>query len=239
MMILALDAGNTRIKWGLWAGGFVAQGSIATAEAERLFDALHAHVRPDRLIGSNVAGAQVGGRIERALAPWGGAVHWIVSTAQQCGVRSAYAVPGQLGTDRWAGLIGARARAAGDVLVVNCGTAVTIDALTADGEFLGGLILPGIELMGRALARGTAGLPEERGAFEPFPRSTANAIHSGALQAICGAVERMRSAFLQRGAQAGVIMSGGAAQVVAPLLAPAPILAPNLVLEGLVEIVRA
>ncbi len=237
-MILALDAGNTRIKWGLWAGGFVAQGSIPTAYADRLFDALHMHARPRRAIASNVAGDPVRRQIEQSLQPWGGTVQWVESSAERCGVRNGYAVPGQLGTDRWAGLIGAHARAHGDVLVVNCGTAVTVDALTADGAFLGGLILPGIDLMGQSLARGTAGLPLEEGAFEVFPRSTANAIHSGALQAVCGAIERMRTAFVAQREQVGVIMSGGAAHRIAPLLAPAPVLAPSLVLEGLVEIAR-
>ena len=68
---------------------------------------------------------------------------------------------------------------------------MTIDALTADGEFLGGLILPGPELMAEALATGTAGLPRQPGQFEVFPTSTANAIFSGALQAVCGAIERI------------------------------------------------
>jgi len=238
-MILALDAGNTRIKWGLWADGFLAQGSILTAQAARLFDALHAHARPASAIGSNVAGAAVGEQLEQALQPWRLPVHWIESRAEQCGVRSGYRVPAQLGTDRWAALIGAHARGIGDALVVNSGTAVTIDALTAGGHFLGGLILPGVELMGRALAQGTAGLSLRAGVFEPFPRDTADAIHSGALQALCGAVDRMRRALGRESASVNVVLSGGAAHLLAPMIEPAPILAPSLVLEGLVEIARA
>jgi len=240
-VILAIDAGNTRIKWGLWEDrGFVAQGSVLSARAADLADALHRLARPRDAIGSSVAGASVTAQIEQVLAPWGVAVRWIAATASACGVTSGYAEPAQLGADRWAALIGAHARFAEACLVVNAGTAITIDALTADGRFLGGLILPGIELMASALARGTAGLVQRPGRFETFPTSTGNAIHSGALQAACGAIERM-----QRGMHAAghepprVVLSGGAAHLLAPLLEHAPTLAPSLVLEGLIESARA
>lgn len=237
-MILALDAGNSRIKWGLWANGFVAQGSLPSADAVQLFDALHVHAPASRAIGSNVAGGEVRARIEQALQPWHLAPEWISSCEFQCGVHNGYAAPGQLGSDRWAALVGAHARGPGDALVVNCGTAVTVDALTASGEFLGGLILPGVHMMARALSQGTAGLPLEPGAFHAFPDNTASAIHSGAVQAICGAVDRMRAALSVRtGGEVAVLMSGGAAPVLAPHL-HATVLAPNLVLEGLVEIAR-
>jgi len=238
-VILALDAGNTRIKWALWADGFLAQGSLPSAQAGQLFDALHAHPRPARAIGSIVAGDAVRAQIEASLRGWRMPVQWIAGASEQCGVRSRYAVPDQLGSDRWAALIGAHARGLGDAVVVDCGTAVTVDALTDGGEFLGGLILPGLDLMRAALARGTARLPLDSGVFEPFPRNTADAIHSGGVQAICGAIERMRAALLARSAQVAVLLTGGAAPVVAPWLCPAPVLAPNLVLEGLVEIARA
>ncbi|MCC7547230.1 MAG: type III pantothenate kinase [Burkholderiales bacterium] len=239
-MILVLDAGNARIKWGLWADGFVAHGSIPSERAAQLFDALHVHARPSRAIGCNVAGPQVRQHVEAALQGWRMPVEWIASRAEQCGVRSRYEDPVQLGSDRWAALIGTHARRLGDAVVVDCGTAVTVDALAGDGEFLGGLILPGIALMQHALARGTAELPLGGGVFEPFPRNSANAIYSGAVQAICGAIERMRTLLLARGADhASVVLCGGDAQVVAPLLTPAPLFAPALVLEGLVEITRA
>lgn len=239
-MILVLDAGNTRIKWGLWAERFVAQGSVPSAQAAQLFDALCPYARPQQAIGSNVAGVQVREQIEVALKPWNLALRWVESSTQQYGVRNHYRTPGQLGSDRWSALVGARARCLGDALVVDCGTTVTIDALTAEGEFLGGLILPGVELMGRALAQGTAGLPLESGMFEPFPRNTANAVHSGALQAVCGAIERMRQALCEAGSgNAQVLLSGGGAHLLVPLLDPAPSLAPDIVLEGLVEMARA
>jgi type III pantothenate kinase len=240
MPILAIDAGNTRIKWGLWEDrGFIAQGAILTADAARLADALHTLARPQRSIACSVASLQVRNQIEQTLAPWGGGPQWVVSRREQCGVVSRYAVPEQLGADRWAALIGAHVGHAGACVVVNAGTAVTIDALTADGEFLGGLILPGFELMAEALATGTAGLPRLPGRYELFPTGTANAIFSGAVQAVCGAIERVERSLVAAGqAEPQIVMSGGAGELIAAHLGRAVAFAPDLVLEGLVAIAR-
>jgi type III pantothenate kinase len=187
-----------------------------------------------------VAGAQVRAQIEQALAPWSLRPEWVVSRREQCGVLSRYAVPEQLGADRWAALIGARARHTGACVVVNAGTAVTIDALTPAGEFLGGLILPGPELMAQALADGTAGLPRQPGQFEVFPTSTANAIFTGAVQAACGAIERVERALAAAGhSEPQIVISGGSGELVAARLGRPVTLAPNLVLEGLVAMARA
>ena len=240
-MILAIDAGNTRIKWGLWEDrGFVAQGSILTSRAETLPDALHMLARPAAAIGSNVAGAAVRTVIEAALSPWRIGVRWIISAAAQCGVSSCYENPQQLGTDRWAALVGARARCAQACVVANVGTAVTVDAMTAQGEFLGGLILPGLELMARALASGTADLPLQPGRYETFPANSVNAIRSGATQAIAGAIERMARNMAEAGhGDPQLILSGGAAEVIVPVLGRPCALVPTLVLEGLVAIAQA
>jgi type III pantothenate kinase len=240
MPILAIDAGNTRVKWGLWEDrGFIAQGAILTANAAQLADALHMLARPQRSIACSVASAQVRGHIEQALAAWGGGPEWIVSRREQCGVVSRYALPEQLGADRWAALIGARMRDAGACVVVNAGTAVTIDALTPGGEFLGGLILPGLELMAAALANRTAGLPLMAGEFEPFPTSTANAVFSGALQGACGAIERIERGLIALGhSEPQIVVSGGSGDLLAARLGRPVTLVSNLVLEGLVAIAR-
>ena len=93
-------------------------------------------------------------------------------------------------------LIGARRLSSDACVVVNAGTAMTVDALTAKGEFIGGIIVPGFDLMHEALAANTARLSSQRGDFSAFPRNTRDAITSGAIQASCGAVERMRGAML-------------------------------------------
>src|SRR5262249_31512894 len=157
----------------------------------------------------------------------------------QCGVRSAYANPAQLGPDRWAALIAARHHHRGPCVVVNVGTTMTVDALTADGVFLGGMIVAGTDLMRESLSRGTARLRPRGGKFAFFPASTGDAIESGAVNALAGAVERMLRFMGEAGqAEPLTLVSGGGAQLVAPQLNATVEVVDNLVLEGIVRIAR-
>ena len=239
--LLAIDAGNTRIKWGVHDGGaFAAAGAIATAEAATLGAEWREDPRAARAIASNVAGPAVREALEAACARAGIALEVIGSRREQLGVTSGYRDPAQLGSDRWAALVAAHATEQGHLLVVNAGTALTIDALAADGRFLGGLIVPGPALMRRALDNGTAGLRLTEGAFQDFPASTPDAITSGAIQACVGAVERMGEAMAARSmAPARIVLSGGAAGEIATRLPIAVSIRENLVLDGLVLIARA
>ena len=122
-------------------------------------------------------------------------------------------------------------------MVVNAGTATTVDALNGAGEFLGGIIIPGFDLMHEALAENTARLSAERGEFSAFPRSTRDAITSGAVQALCGAVERVRDAMRAAGhGEPVMIVSGGASELLARHLGTPVRVVDKLVLEGLVQI---
>lgn len=170
-----------------------------------------------------------------ALLIASGAIEWFASVAERAGVKNGYRNPAQLGCDRFAAAIGAHALAPGQaVIVANCGTATTIDAVTADGVFLGGMILPGLGLMATSLARNTAQLPQvAQGGKLPsgFADNTDDAILSGLLAAQAGAIEH--ACALHR-AEACLI-SGGAAPYIAPAL-PAQIphrLVDNIVLIGL------
>jgi len=239
-MILAIDAGNTRIKWGVHDGRrFMSTAAMPTADAAALGDAWGTTPPAPRAVASNVAGPKVREALEAACTQHGIALHVIRSVRAQCGVTNGYADPSQLGTDRWAALLGAHAAETGHKLVVNVGTALTVDALTADGRFLGGLIVPGPALMRRSLDRGTADLRQTEGHFHDVPRATPDAITSGALQACIGAVDRMAGVMAEQSlAIARVVLSGGAAGEIAPHL-PFPIaLRENLVLEGLVLVAR-
>jgi type III pantothenate kinase len=124
----------------------------------------------------------------------------------------------------------------GEALVVaTCGTATTVDALTADGRFLGGMILPGLRLMAGALARNTAQLPHvAEDAIVPaiFADNTDDAIASGCMAAQAGAIERAVAAHGKHGA-ARCILSGGAAHLIAPHLSIPHSKVDNLVLVGL------
>jgi type III pantothenate kinase len=233
--VLAIDAGNSRIKWGVAEGRLWMQvATLATAEAHALGAALGGIARPDCIVVSNVAGAAVGAHLETALAPLQASLRWVRSAAQQCGVRSSYADPGELGSDRWAALIAARELFSGPCVVVNAGTAMTVDALSADGVFLGGFIVPGVKLMHAALASSTAQLKVGAGHFSYFPSNTADAIASGGMHALAGAVERMVRFMAQTGeGEALVVLSGGDARMLAPQLNARVEVVDNLVLEGL------
>ena len=238
MRILAIDAGNTRIKWGVHAGGsWQVQGWVETPRVTRLAGAWAKLQAPDRVIAANVAGARVARALAAAARRFQRRIRFVRSAAAQCGVKSSYENPQQLGADRWAALIGARHFHRGPCVVVNAGTTVTVDALTADGVFLGGMIVAGAGLMRVALARGTAGLRPRAGRFTYFPARTADAIESGAVNALAGAVERMLRFMQQTGQEAPLtVISGGAARLIAPQLNGAVEVVDNLVLEGLLHI---
>ena len=233
-MMLCLDAGNSRLKYGLFAdGAWLVQGALNYTELGQLGARLPRP--PQGIIICNVAGAQVAVELEHfangmALTP-----HWFASSASACGVQNGYALPAQLGADRWAALIAARGLHAGNAVVVMSGTATTIDVLDASGQFCGGVILPGLSLMQAALATGTAGLPLATGSFDTLPRNTDDAISSGAIQATLGAIERIAAQTFANSPKADnlCLVSGGAAEVLLPHLKVPSRYIGNLVLDGL------
>ncbi len=237
-MILAIDCGNTRLKWGVHDGArWLAQGLLDYAELPGLADLLRVQPRASRAVVCNVAGAQAGDAVLSALTLLGMPLLEVKSQSAQCGVRNLYDYPEQLGADRWAALIGAHALHDGACLAVCAGTATTVDVLDAEGNFQGGLILPGVQLMCRALAAGTAQLPIADGNFAGLPRNTMSAIVSGCLHAQVGAIERMFEQVASHPA-AACLVSGGAAGEFFDLLRAPKRRIDNLVLEGLARIGR-
>ena len=238
MRILAIDAGNSRIKWGVRDdSSWLTQGWVATHQTARLARVWAKLEPPGAIIAANVAGARVARALATAARRFKCRIRFVKSVAAQCGVRNTYADPGQLGPDRWAALIGAWNLHHGPCVVVNAGTTMTVDALDGEGVFLGGMIVPGADLMRGALARNTARLRPRPGRFAFFPSRTADAIESGAVNALAGAVERMLR-FMQQAGQAAplTVLSGGAAQLIAPQLNGDVEVVDNLVLEGIVHI---
>jgi len=232
--MLTLDCGNTRLKWGLFEGERLLQdGALALVELGNLVRRLPQPL-PQRVVVSNVAGERAAVEIRAAVEGHGRLIQWVKSQRAQCGVTSRYADAAQLGADRWAALIGARHLHPGPCLVVMAGTATTVDVLDGAGVFQGGVILPGLQLMRESLSRNTAQLKEEAGAFAPLPRSTADAIASGCLNAQIGAIERMHRALGV--AAAPCVVSGGAAAALLPQLTLPTRAEPHLVLHGLARI---
>lgn len=239
-MKLLIDAGNTRIKWALVnKGDWLLSGVLPVKQAESLaqhladnFDGPGTALRDIQQIWvSNVAGEEIARHIRSACATRRWLPNFIMAQTSQCGVRNGYDQPSQLGSDRWAALIAAWHLTGRSCLVVNSGTATTIDALSASGEFIGGLILPGVELMQRSLCAATTLSTPAPGKYVRFPLNTVDALLSGAIQATCGAIARQH--MLLDDNNAPVLLSGGCASQLQAHLNLTLQMRDNLVLQGL------
>jgi type III pantothenate kinase len=244
-MLLLIDAGNTRVKWALAdepavrLGSWSAFGQVEHANMADL-PAAWANLRAARIVISNVAGNAMRtslGQLLSAVPGLDGVPEWFVSQPQCAGLRNAYRDPGQLGCDRFASAIGARALYPDrPLLVATCGTATTVDTVSAEGVFIGGMILPGLGLMASSLARNTAQLPQIAAGLDadgPFANHTDAAIASGCLAAQTGAIEHAAAALAHRYGSAQCVLSGGAAALVSPHLRQPHVRVDNLVLIGL------
>ncbi len=232
---LAIDAGNTRIKWGLHDGQhWLAQGSVLHAEAASLAAAWQgAHI--SSAIISSVAGNAINQVLHQLLDELAVPATWLKSSATAGGVSNGYANPTQLGTDRWAAVVAAWQRYHQACVVVSAGTALTIDALSSAGEFLGGIIAPGLTMMQSALVDNTAALEHGSGRLQDFPAATADAMFTGALLAMAGAVLAMQNTLRQREhAAPHLILTGGDANALQAALSGQGEIVDNLVLEGLI-----
>jgi type III pantothenate kinase len=248
MTFLAIDIGNTRLKWAHYASPrpgspAMAHGAVFLEQIDHLAETdWKSLAAPGSMLGCNVAGDAVKRRIEEQLEIWDVEPRWVVPSAHDGGVVNGYDHPGRLGADRWVALIGARARvmargAARPALVVMVGTAVTVDSLDAAGRFLGGLILPGFGLMLRALEQGTAGLKVPTGEIVDFPANTSDALMSGGAAAIAGAIERQHRKLKQHTGQDPVLlMTGGAAVKLAPITELAFETVDSLIFDGLLAL---
>lgn len=232
--MLLLDIGNSRCKWALLENGdWLRHGVLENAALASLPTAIGSLPTHTRVMVSNVAGEQVAATLREHLAALQCEPEFIRAEAERCGVRNAYRAPQQLGSDRWVALIAARHRVSAACLVVNCGTATTVDALSAQGEFLGGLILPGLSLMLNSLHANTAQLAEQAGDLQDFPRDTAAAMLSGVVRATQGAIRHQLALLQQHAGGARCLVSGGAADKIMPGLSVPCEQEPYLVLRGL------
>jgi len=232
--VLLLDVGNSRCKWALLRDGqWVRHGAFGITEWRAMQLDFAQLPPPSRILVSNVAGVPMAERLRVLCAQWQCPLEFVTAQVQQCGVRNGYQQPQRLGSDRWAALIAAWQRTGGACLVVNCGTATTVDALSQEGEFIGGLILPGVYLMHRSLQGNTAQLAGQDGELCDFPLNTADAMHSGVLRATLGAIEHQYSLLAASHNGARCVLSGGAADKVRAHLSMPLDYIDNLVLHGL------
>lgn len=239
-MNLLLDAGNSRVKWGIrQSGAWLARGVCPTRDVASLAGAL-APLDIRRALACCVADAATRALLEDMLSPRVERLRWLTARAEAHGVTNRYQPPESLGADRYAALVAAWRRQLGDCVVASVGTALTADALTAAGEFLGGAIAPGPELMRAALLRGTAGVREYDDVEKTaFPVDTGAAVASGVTLAMVGVVLGMRERLMRwTGGPVTLLLAGGARSWLAGVL-PAPLVeAEDLVLEGLAGIAK-
>jgi type III pantothenate kinase len=248
MSFLAIDIGNTRLKWAQYAAprpgaAILAHGAVFLEAMDDLAEGEWKSLSaPTSMLGCIVAGEGVRRRAEEQLELWDLTPHWVVPSPHACGVSNGYDHPNRLGVDRWVALIGAwhRVLARGEArptLVVMVGTAVTVDALDHTGRFLGGLILPGFGLMLKALEMGTAGLKAPTGEVVDFPTNTSDALMSGGANSLAGAIERMHRKLKARtGRNPVLLMSGGAAVKLAPITDLPFETVETLIFDGLLEL---
>ena len=248
MTFLALDVGNTRLKWAHYAAPaagspLLAYGAVFLENIDKLADEEWCDLpAPSLILGCIVAGDAVKRRVEEQMEFWDVAPRWVVPSVQEAGVTNGYDHPARLGADRWVAMIGARQRllARGvkkPCVVVMVGTAVTVEAIDASGKFLGGIILPGHGIMLRALESGTAGLHVPTGEVKDFPTNTSDALTSGGTFAIAGAVQRMvENTTRHCGEAPECIMTGGAGWKMGPSMSVKFELVEGLIFDGLLEI---
>ena len=248
MTFLALDVGNTRLKWARYDAArpgakLLEQGAVFLENIDKLAeDEWRDMLPPSGILGCIVAGDAVKRRVAEQMEHWDVLPRWVISSPQEAGVINGYDHPARLGADRWVAMIGAwhRLLARGSnkpCVVVMVGTAVTVEAIDASGRFLGGIILPGHGIMLRALESGTAGLHVPTGDVRDFPTNTSDALTSGGTFAIAGAVQRMIDNVRRHcGEVPECIMTGGAGWKMAPSMSVRFELVESLIFDGLLEI---
>lgn len=248
MTFLALDIGNTRLKWACYADPrpgaiLLAQGAEFLENIDKLSDGAWRNMAPpSQVLGCVVAGDALKRRVQEQMDLWDVVPQWVVASEAEAGIRNGYDHPTRLGADRWVAMVGAyhhmrRRGVSRPIVLVMVGTAVTVEALDAEGTFLGGFILPGHGIMLRALESGTAGLHVPTGEVREFPTNTSDALTSGGTYAIAGAVERMVQHVQARcGIEPACIMTGGAGWKMAPNMTRPFELVDNLIFEGLLQL---
>jgi type III pantothenate kinase len=241
-MNLLVDIGNARIKWALQSPDDWKNGAPVLRDKKAFKDIARPTWRdldkPERVIVANVAGEDYRKSVQTWVKRrWKIDAEFLCAEDRRCGVINAYAQPARLGADRWACLLAAHARYKAPSVIVDCGTAITVDAIARDGRHLGGLIVPGMDLMVTALTQRAPGVQleaEQAGDVGLLARSTETALAGGVLYTAVALVDRvLLDLRAELGASVQVLMTGGDAERLLPLLSNRPSHEPDLVLKGL------
>ena len=232
---LQLDVGNSSAKWRLLRGEHIVERGHYRPDddaSEALL--LNCAEQLDHIWVASVAASSAEEHLTALLAARWGIVPWFARTEAQTGsLHNSYADPSRMGVDRWLAMLGAREREQGRLCVIDAGSALTIDIVSAQGQHEGGYIIPGPALMERALLLDTDRVRfEEKADYALEPgESTAEAVRHGIALAQAGAVElALRKA---GGESMALFFSGGAGETLMKLVQRSSQWAPDLVFEGL------
>ena len=251
MKALLIDVGNSRLKWGVLDGdairrtGHITQAAIKQKGLAALTSRLPRGV--ETVLASNVAGTSFATRLSGVIGMHCECdVHFVRTEKQSCGVSNSYRQPRHMGVDRWVAMIGAWAEFEAPCVVVDAGTAVTIDAIDGDGKHLGGQILPGVTLMASALTARTSDIPPVQprsgavaSGMSMFASSTSRAVEQGSINAVVGAIERAAWTLEENGISAEIVLTGGDASRILKSLDEDATHRPHLVLSGLARILES
>jgi len=243
-MKLLIDAGNTRIKW-CWYDGEDLPLDFYSAEYDDLEEQgadLFKGSGPDtdRVLVCSVAGAGTEKILTQCFSDWDITPRYFASKAQACGVSNAYNSPEKLGVDRWMSLIGAWSINQDAACIVDCGTAVTIDVLDDKGQHLGGMIIPGMELMQDSLTNQTDGILLDENIEQDenqtlLARDTGNAVMAGTLYALVALIDRVRQDIEKElDVDLPLYLSGGDVDLIEPLLSCESSYEPMLIFQGMI-----
>lgn len=239
-MNILIDMGNTRLKWALLQAGQLGNRyTLVNRQIDRpeLIKSWKPIAQPQRLALACVSSSALLELVLSVAVELWPTIEIITvkSQANAFGVNNAYLQPEKLGVDRWLALIASRRHYSVPACIIDCGTAITVDLMDADGKHQGGLISPGLMLMRQTLAHGTQALPFNEAVY-PFglARFTEAAIYNGTLSAAIGLIEHVLST---QANDSQLILTGGDAEIIAEHLTIQPIIDNDLVLRGLAIVV--
>ena len=245
MTALLMDVGNSRIKWGVLDNGEINRTGHISRERirEKGLQVLTTKIprRVDDVFVSNVAGTTFATRLSGVVgAHCDCDVRFARTERHGWGITNGYTQPRRMGVDRWVAMVGAWVEVGAACIVVDAGTAVTIDALDDEGMHLGGQIIPGVATMANSLSSATSDIPPVRPApgrgvadLGMFAHNTAAAVREGAQNAVVGAVDRAIRTLQSNAYQPAVVLTGGDASRILNALCETPLHRPHLVLRGL------
>ena len=238
-MNLLIDSGNSFIKWALATDeSLVIESRCLSTAVYSLHEIWKNYDVPARVIVSNVAGEKVAREISKAVnLLWQLDAEFIFSSQSCCGLTNSYHKPEQLGVDRWMAMVAAHQMIDGPAIVVDCGTAVTIDMVKEDGLFAGGVIMPGLMTAFQSLTLDTDAVEEVSSmdhVVSPVAQSTEDGVAAGILLGLAGGIEKVvtEQALLVEKTPT-VLLTGGDMEKLVPYLTIPAVLKPDLVLEGL------